>query len=125
MDDSRAMTPNGSLDLSAAPFTSALGRHSRHNSYSSHTSRITYNSHADLTKGGSRELHWRRSGPDRTIPAVGYRHDALNNNNNTLPHNSYNNYGNGVDRLVPEVAVFDRRRQTVQFPESIVLTVSC
>jgi hypothetical protein len=80
MDDSRAVSPNGSLFDAAGvgagtfPFHGGSfngggffgGRHSRQNSYSSHTSRITYNSHAELTrKGGSRELHWRRSGADR------------------------------------------------------------
>ena len=72
MDDSRVVSPEGSLDGATLGgllgyYTAALGSHSRHNSYSSHTSRITYNSHAELTgRQGSREFQWRRSGgPER------------------------------------------------------------
>ena len=74
MDDSRVGSPNGSLDGGVIQLGQGwpLGPNSRHNSYSSHTSRVTYNSHAELTKGGgSRELHWRRSGPERNTQAPG------------------------------------------------------
>jgi len=47
MDDSRVGSPNGSLDGGVIHLGQGwpLGPNSRHNSYSSHTSRVTYNSH--------------------------------------------------------------------------------
>jgi hypothetical protein len=125
MDDSRAVSPNGSLLLDGGggfPFHDSGyynsggggcfgvgGRHSRQNSYSSHTSRITYNSHAELTrKGGSRELHWRRrSGTDRESQwghwlTSWQQHAAANNNNNDVPslvNGGYNNNNNGGGSL--------------------------
>ena len=55
-DDSRVCSPAGSLDgqVISGHLTQGwpgLSSHSRQNSYSSHTSRLTYNSHAELTRG--------------------------------------------------------------------------
>ena len=50
-DDSRVCSPAGSLDGQVMQLSQGLASHSRHNSYSSHTSRLTYNSHAELTRG--------------------------------------------------------------------------
>ena len=53
-DDSRVCSPAGSLDgqvIHLGQGWPGLSSHSRHNSYSSHTSRLTYNSHAELTRG--------------------------------------------------------------------------
>ena len=115
MDDSRAVSPLGSLDT--AP---GYHRHSRQNSYSSHSSRITYNSHAELTnRGGSRELHWRRSGNERVTTWGNYINSWHTNNDLPLPSNGNNH----IDKLatlktiLPEVVV-DKQRHSVQFPVS-------
>ena len=53
-DDSRVCSPAGSLDGQVIHLSQGwpgLSSHSRQNSYSSHTSRLTYNSHAELTRG--------------------------------------------------------------------------
>ena len=158
MDDSRAVSPNGSLFDAAGggtfPFHGSFngggfgGRHSRQNSYSSHTSRITYNSHAELTrKGGSRELHWRRSGADRESQ---WGHWLTSwRANNDLPLPTANGGGNGLAALsltpspdgageaadeLPRLAVktiqgegvggpiADRQRLSVQFPVGFFLS---
>lgn len=64
MDDSRAVSPVASIDggqLEAGHMDGhrmdghgLLGRQSRHNSWASHTSRMTYNSHAELTNRSRR-----------------------------------------------------------------------
>ena len=59
-DDSRVCSPAGSLDgqvIQLNQWWPGLSRHSRQNSYSSHTSRVTYNSHAELTRGRGQHLY--------------------------------------------------------------------
>ena len=52
-DDSRVCSPAGSLDgqVIQTGGWGGLSRHSRQDSYTSHSSRVTYNSHAELTRG--------------------------------------------------------------------------
>ena len=159
MDDSRAVSPNGSLLDGATTVGSGFpfhdsgytgggfgsgGRHSRQNSYSSHTSRITYNSHAELTrKGGSRELHWRRSGADRESQWGHWLSSWHANNDLPLPtangHNGLSSLTRSstpspvaaaeaadqllqlppVKTILPEVLV-DKQRLSVQFPVGIL-----
>lgn len=129
MDDSRVVSPEGSLDGTTVGgllgyYTAALGNHSRHNSYSSHTSRITYNSHAELTgRQGSRELHWRKSGPERNghwaenflssaelgqAPPHGQHHH---------PSNNHNGHNGGLRPDAPQPVT--KQRLSVQFPVSL------
>ena len=128
MDDSRVGSPEGSLDSATAGgllgyYTAALGNHSRQNSYSSHTSRVTYNSHAELTnRQGSRELHWMKSGPDWNALSAGWaeRCQAIS----PLPHTSlavpshgggYNGHNGGL-RPGPSLPPPDIKRSSVHFP---------
>ena len=121
MDDSRAVSPLQD------PHQQQPYRHSRHNSYSSHTSRMTYNSHAELTnRGGSRELHWRRSGPERGAAWATYLnsiHPPPHHHDPPLPANGHGHLAGdprrGVKTILPEVVV-DKQRLSVQFPVSMV-----
>ena len=133
MDDSRLASPEGSLDGTTVGgllgyYTAALGAHSRNNSYSSHTSRVTYNSHAELTgRQGSRELHWRRSGDparncqwaesflssgdqDSLLTSPRYQHTGT-----AYPSNGNHNGANGG--LRPDAGQpVTKQRLSVQFP---------
>ena len=133
MDDSRVVSPEGSLDGATLGgllgyYTAALGSHSRHNSYSSHTSRITYNSHAELTgRQGSREFQWRRSGgPERNCHwgAVESGQESLTSSvchYPTLP-TAFTTTSNGHNGgLKPDAAQpVTRQRLSVQFPVSLL-----
>ena len=122
MDDSRAVSPLGSLDTGHIPLSQGTFNHSRQNSYSSHASRITYNSHAELTnKGGSRELYWRRSGTDHRTTWGNYVNTWHNNNDLPLPSNGHGHIdrlaviNNKVSTILPDHPV-DKQRHSVQFP---------
>ena len=132
MDDSRVVSPEGSLDGATLGgllgyYTAALGNHSRHNSYSSHTSRVTYNSHAELTgRQGSREFHWRKSGPERNCHwgMVESGQESIQSSLHYPNHPNHPNYPNGhnghngglkLDAGQPVT----RQRLSVQFPVRI------
>ena len=71
VDDSRVGSPTSLYLVSS-------GAHSRHNSYSSHTSRLTYNSHGELT----------RPGPHPALLASRWSHwvEGFHTNNDTVPY---------------------------------------
>ena len=122
VDDSRVGSPNGSLDGHAIHLSQGWpGLHSRHNGYSSHTSRITYNSHAELAG------HLVRSGPERGQRFVSrWSHWVEGfHTNNDVPYPSNGHNGNMLcikdvlkssmaspgDSLTP-----NKQRLSVQFP---------
>jgi hypothetical protein len=123
MDDSRVVSPEGSLDSATAGgllgyYTAALGSHSRQNSYSSHTSRVTYNSHAELThRQGSRELHWMKSGPDRTALSAGWPASPPPHTSLAFPSNGggYNGHNGGLRPPAGQPPP-DIKRSSVHFP---------
>lgn len=115
MDDSRAVSPLGSLDIVPGYYN-----HSRQNSYSSHSSRITYNSHAELTnRGGSRELHWRRSANERGMTWGNYINSWHTNNDLPLPSNGHKHMDKltAIKTILPD-QVQEKPRPSVQFPVS-------
>ena len=128
VDDSRVGSPNGSLDGQVIHLSQGwpgLGPHSRHNSYSSHTSRITYNSHAELTAS------WRpERGHGIMMPPTRWSHWVEGfNTNNDVPYPSNGHNGNMVslkevikssmanpsDSCTP-----NKQRLSVQFPVCIL-----
>ena len=123
MDDSRVVSPEGSLDGATLGgllgyYTAALGNHSRHNSYSSHTSRITYNSHAELTgRQGSREFHWRKSGPERNCHwgMVESGQESIQSSvHYPGTHTNSNGHNGGLKPDAPQPVT--KQRLSVQFP---------
>ena len=123
MDDSRVVSPEGSLDGATLGgllgyYTAALGNHSRHNSYSSHTSRITYNSHAELTgRQGSREFHWRKSGPERNCHwgMVESGQESIQSSvHYPGVHTNSNGHNGGLKPDAPQPVT--KQRLSVQFP---------
>ena len=122
MDDSRVVSPEGSLDGATLGgllgyYTAALGNHSRHNSYSSHTSRVTYNSHAELTgRQGSREFHWRKSGPERNCHwgMVESGQESVQSSLHYPGFTNSNGHNGGLKLDAPQPVT--RQRLSVQFP---------
>ena len=87
----------------------------RNNSYSSHTSRITYNSHAELPRAAmaTRWSHW----------VEGFH------TNNDVPYPSNGHNGNVIrmketlkSSLVSDSVTPNKQRLSVQFPVSTLLT---
>ena len=135
MDDSRVVSPEGSLDGATLGgllgyYTAALGTHSRHNSYSSHTSRITYNSHAELTgRQGSREFHWRKSGgPAERNCHWGMVESGQESVQSSLhyPSTGFSNSNGHNGGLKPDAPQpVTRQRLSVQFPVRINPHLKC
>ena len=133
MDDSRVVSPEGSLDGTTVGgllgyYTAALGNHSRHNSYSSHTSRVTYNSHAELTgRQGSREFHWRKSGPERNCHwgMVESGQESVQSSLHYPGFTNSNGHNGGLKLDAPQPVT--RQRLSVQFPvrKNFSTKVSC
>ena len=125
VDDSRVGSPTSLYLVSSG--------HSRHNSYSSHTSRLTYNSHGELTRPGP--------GPHPALLATRWSHwvEGFHTNNDTVPyslspvrHTPGHNGGPGLGlpRAVKEVlrstlatpghqTTPGKQRLSVQFPVSM------